>query len=168
MNKNLIPQSIALEYLPLKNEINNLADRDPDTAFNKIGLLKKIVYPTKGYSLLEYFGNNQQPTQTITNVTFVDAHYNYNLGEIFTSTDDEFVQTQTAPINLNLNSVKDIYFFANPKFSTSNPKCIPLQGSDPGNQTVKIKIENNDASYSNVFTFSNTNQNRTVNLQPGN
>jgi hypothetical protein len=42
------------------------ADQEPDPNFAKMGLLKKITYPTKGYTELEYEGNTYWGTKTIT------------------------------------------------------------------------------------------------------
>ncbi|MET3537267.1 RHS repeat domain-containing protein [Chryseobacterium limigenitum] len=41
------------------------ANQNPDPNFSKIGLLKKITYPTKGYTELEYEGNTYWGTKTI-------------------------------------------------------------------------------------------------------
>ncbi|RMZ59629.1 hypothetical protein D1632_08340 [Chryseobacterium nematophagum] len=41
------------------------ANKEPNPNFAKIGMLKKIVYPTKGYTELEYEGNNYWGEKTI-------------------------------------------------------------------------------------------------------
>lgn len=41
------------------------ADREPDPAYSKKGMLKKITYPTKGYTELEYEGNTYWGEKTV-------------------------------------------------------------------------------------------------------
>ena len=49
------------------------ANQNPDPNFAKIGLLKKITYPTKGYTELEYEGNTYWGTKTVNpNYTLMD------------------------------------------------------------------------------------------------
>ncbi|MDP9955938.1 hypothetical protein J2X97_001575 [Epilithonimonas hungarica] len=62
-NTNLVPKDIQ-DY-NLSDENYNGADKNPDQNYSKIGLLKKITYPTKGYTELEYEGNTYWGQKTI-------------------------------------------------------------------------------------------------------
>lgn len=54
-NVNLVPKNI--KEFGLDQIDYNGADKEPDMNFTKIGLLNKIVYPTKGYTEFEYESN---------------------------------------------------------------------------------------------------------------
>lgn len=62
-NINIVPKGIS-DY-GLSEESYNGADKNPDQNYSKIGLLKKITYPTKGYTELEYEGNTYWGQKTI-------------------------------------------------------------------------------------------------------
>ncbi|MNQ24818.1 hypothetical protein D3C85_380230 [compost metagenome] len=54
-NVNLVPKNITDYGL---NDINySGADKEPDANFAKIGLLSKVIYPTKGYTEFDYESN---------------------------------------------------------------------------------------------------------------
>ncbi|WP_177178062.1 sugar-binding protein [Flavobacterium sp. fv08] len=54
-NLNIVPKNILLYDLNFANY--NGADKEPDVNYVKKGLLTKIVYPTKGYTLFDYEPN---------------------------------------------------------------------------------------------------------------
>jgi YD repeat-containing protein len=96
-NTNLVPKNIN-EY-----DLNDLnyggADKEPDSNFAKIGLLKKIFYPTKGYTEFDYEGNTFWGEKTIypskTNIRFKrgpDDKDEISKGGIFTSPIDQRVE----------------------------------------------------------------------------
>jgi len=62
-NNNLIPKGVA-DY-NLKKYNYGGADKEPDPDFSKIGMLKRITYPTKGYTDIEYEGNTYWGEKTI-------------------------------------------------------------------------------------------------------
>ncbi|SFT92979.1 hypothetical protein SAMN05421857_0011, partial [Chryseobacterium formosense] len=62
-NNSLIPANV--KDFDLANVIYAGANKDPDPEYSKIGMLKKITYPTKGYSELKYEGNSYWGEKTI-------------------------------------------------------------------------------------------------------
>jgi YD repeat-containing protein len=56
-NTNLVPKNIADFNIGLNNIDYDGADKEPNGSFAKIGLLNKIIYPTKGYTEFDYESN---------------------------------------------------------------------------------------------------------------
>lgn len=56
-NTNLVPKNIKDFDIGLDNIEYNGADKEPDANLAKIGLLNKIIYPTKGYTEFDYESN---------------------------------------------------------------------------------------------------------------
>lgn len=62
-NLNLVPKGITAYEL---NTVNyNGADKEPDSNYAVKGLLKKITYPTKGYTIFDYEGNTYYGTKLV-------------------------------------------------------------------------------------------------------
>lgn len=94
-NANLVPANIS-DY-NLKNFNYNGANKEPDPNFAKIGMLKRVTYPTKGYTDLEYEGNTYWGEKTI-----YPAITTQNISIRNTISVDDFVSTSytfTSPIN---------------------------------------------------------------------
>lgn len=73
-NVNIVPKSTAYEL----GSVNyNGADKEPDGNFAKIGLMTKIIYPTKGYTTFDYEPNDYygqitvQPSRVYSSVSAV-------------------------------------------------------------------------------------------------
>lgn len=64
-NTNLIPKNIPNDYYGLSNYNYQGADKVPDPNFTKLGILKRVIYPTKGSTELEYEGNTYWGEKTI-------------------------------------------------------------------------------------------------------
>jgi hypothetical protein len=62
-NSVLIPKNIA-DYGLSKFNYGG-ADKDPNPLYSKVGMLKKVTYPAKGYTELEYEGNTYWGEKTI-------------------------------------------------------------------------------------------------------
>ncbi|RUT69453.1 hypothetical protein D0817_16595 [Flavobacterium cupreum] len=88
-NTNLVPKNIT-EY-DLNDLDYNGADKEPDVNFAKTGLLSKVVYPTKGYTELEYESNTYWGPKTTYPAKKVDQYRRIpedtsDLPEIYTLT----------------------------------------------------------------------------------
>lgn len=55
-NQNIVPKNLPEAYT-ISNAEYGGADKEPNGEFAKIGMLKKIIYPTKGYTEFEYEPN---------------------------------------------------------------------------------------------------------------
>lgn len=65
-NYHLFPNPQNLELTDSRLSYHNIgANKEPNATYAEKGLLKKIIYPTKGHTLIEYEGNNYQGTETI-------------------------------------------------------------------------------------------------------
>ncbi|REC71019.1 hypothetical protein DRF60_20725, partial [Chryseobacterium elymi] len=98
-NTNLVPANIPDHNL--KNYNYGGANKDPDPNFAKIGMLKRITYPTKGYTDLEYEGNTYWGEKTIYPVVTTK-----NLSIKNTISVDDFVSTSftfTSPVTQTVN-----------------------------------------------------------------
>ncbi|MCJ8155777.1 hypothetical protein MKJ01_18665, partial [Chryseobacterium sp. SSA4.19] len=62
-NSTLVPNNIKDYDLSSSNYPG--ADKEPHSEYAKVGMLKKIIYPTKGYTELEYEGNTYWGEKTI-------------------------------------------------------------------------------------------------------
>ncbi|WP_166919754.1 RHS repeat domain-containing protein [Flavobacterium poyangense] len=96
-NSNLVPKNVN-EY-----DLNDLnyggADKEPDGNFAKIGLLKKIFYPTKGYTEFDYESNTFWGEKTTypskTNIRFKRGENDLDeilKGGVFTSPIDQRIE----------------------------------------------------------------------------
>ncbi len=64
-NNTIIPAPSLLEGSPMPPTLTEGANKNPDPAFAQMGLLKKISYPTKGYTELNYEANTYYGTREI-------------------------------------------------------------------------------------------------------
>jgi len=64
-NLHLFPNPQSLELVNSLSYHDIGANKEPNSAFAEKGLLKKIIYPTKGHTLIEYEGNNYPGTETV-------------------------------------------------------------------------------------------------------
>ena len=71
-NTNLVPKNIT-DY-GLQDLNYNGADKEPDANFTKIGLLSKIIYPTKGYTEFDYESNTYWGEKTVYPAKTTDKH----------------------------------------------------------------------------------------------
>jgi YD repeat-containing protein len=122
------------------------ANQNPDPNFAKIGLLKKITYPTKGYTELEYEGNTYWGTKTIypdyTNMNMTVA--NNTIAGIVTQQ-----YTITSPVNQDIEISGTSLFNGNcsEQQQTHNPVgTVELIGSGTSHQF--IPNQNNTFYYS--------------------
>lgn len=76
----------SIGFAPFSNNAQ-LADRSVDTALVKAGMLNKIIYPTKGYSVIEYESNefsnfnypiHSQIEESKSNILLIDQNESYN------------------------------------------------------------------------------------------
>ncbi|SEG38469.1 hypothetical protein SAMN05421847_2141 [Halpernia humi] len=161
-NSNLIPRSVALLYPTTGLLINSLADRSSDVNFNKIGLLNKIIYPTKGYSLLEYEGNNENTSAVISSINYDPQHILYWDEDLDAITDSEGVQTIiNGPFSKTFSS--DIVFNLYNKSSLSS-----CGGGFPDHYRTKVRITKEDGTYNQVIVLPDNDSPIKVNLSAGN
>ncbi|PZU82577.1 MAG: hypothetical protein DI529_14140 [Chryseobacterium sp.] len=114
-NTTLIPNFYAsLHSFYIGEKYNSLAERKPNILFNKIGLLKRVTYPTKGYSEINYEGNDERQ-ETLDKQVYVRPSQLFSLGHLTYLRDSEDnVPTTSTTINnpwqYNLTTAKKIYF----------------------------------------------------------
>ncbi|KFF10059.1 hypothetical protein B0A62_13750 [Flavobacterium hydatis] len=125
-NTNLVPKNINDYDIGLNNMEYNGADKEPNADFAKIGLLKKIFYPTKGYTEFDYESNTYWGEKTTypvkTNVRKVRS---------YTDTDKEDkTYTITSPIDQKISFIGSVKYVS-PQAPRYDPygNLIP----DPGN-----------------------------------
>jgi hypothetical protein len=93
INVNLVPKNITDYSL---NDIDyNGADKEPDVNFAKIGLLNKVIYPTKGYTEFEYESNTYWGEKTTYPAKRTDSYRR----ERTDWNEDPVVYTLTSPID---------------------------------------------------------------------
>lgn len=137
-------------------------NREPDTEYAKIGLLKKMIYPTKGYSEFEFEGHEEYKTETVDNTETILA----------TSLPGSGV-THDAALYTNENNNSCLDHLDNPLIKMSN-FIIPEEGfykiTYTGNPYAEVGIiytgpEGGHDTYCNFFgtskyssTLSGTNE----------
>ena len=121
-NITLIPNTYANLYSHyIGDRYNSLAERIPDASFNKYGLLSKISYPTKGYSLLNYEGVDQK-TAYIYRQIFIPDSQSFNLGLLTYDIDEEDnVNVTGLPMSYLVNQQKTLYFQG---YTELSPNCL--------------------------------------------
>ncbi|KMQ59538.1 hypothetical protein ACM46_20885 [Chryseobacterium angstadtii] len=114
-NDKLVPANIQ-DYGLYKYNYGG-ADKEPNPTYSKLGMLKKITYPTKGYTELEYEGNTYWGEKTIYPPLFTE----YLDVDTDNQTDDRTLeytivsavdQTITVSASLHANSIQECESFA--------------------------------------------------------
>ncbi|HCA06167.1 hypothetical protein [Chryseobacterium sp.] len=115
-NSVLVPKNIS-DYGLSKFNYGG-ANKDPNPSYSKLGMLKKVIYPTKGYTELEYEGNTYWGERTI----MPSLYTKYLDVETDTGANSRSVEyTLISPINqtisiramLSSNSLSECESFAN-------------------------------------------------------
>ncbi|TCN49640.1 hypothetical protein D0809_24240 [Flavobacterium circumlabens] len=98
-NTNLVDKNISQYGSGLDDFDYKGADKEPNADFAKIGLLKKIIYPTKGYTEFEYEANTYWGQKTIyptkTRIRFergTEDNDDIAIGKSFTSPTDQRIE----------------------------------------------------------------------------
>lgn len=106
-NKNLIPDNYKKIFVKIEDQ-KNLANREPNILYNKTGLLNKIIYPTKGFTILNYEGNNEK---NAINQVYIPEHQDFDVGGIAISRDSNGQTDYTySKLSHYVDSAKKYYF----------------------------------------------------------
>ncbi len=148
-NKNLIPSyNVPTFGYPI---VISGADRSIDPNKSQFGILKKITYPTKGYTVFSY-ENNEVRNDGIIPPQCVDDYVAMDGGDIFEPEDPIYPRhTETTQFTIN-NSISECNPLegANVKFTIADPGCdlsnglasncarFTIKGSKPGSNTIDI------------------------------
>lgn len=152
-NTNLIPNQYAnLHSFYIGDKYNSLAERKPNILFNKIGLLNKVLYPTKGFSEINYEGNNEK-IESIDKQVFVANSQSFNLGNFKYLKDNDGNITNTSMLTLNnpwsysIITDKKLYFQAHTeKFDN----CPDGNGLPPNGFRGTLKILRNGSQFDQI------------------
>ncbi|MCG2793187.1 MAG: hypothetical protein L6262_06560 [Weeksellaceae bacterium] len=129
LNK-LVPKN--LEGYGLEEFNYEGADKEPVSSFAQIGLLKKIIYPSKGYTNVTYEGNDYWGTKTIY-PQVKQKWLSINTTQNAPGTFDQFVI-----------SVQDDHWIKVDGRSFFNTECEYPTGSNHSSSTLYVFDENNE------------------------
>ncbi|MDV6167114.1 RHS repeat domain-containing protein [Flavobacterium sp. DG1-102-2] len=113
------------------------ADRQPDFNYGKNGLLSKVIYPTKGYTVLNY-----EPHSIRLDNTTLSTEYpfeDYDKVEITSTSESQSVQSQS----VYLNGTEINPFF---KYKGNNVDPEPISGVATLEISCGTQFENNSGS----------------------
>lgn len=160
-NMYYFPNSNTLELMQgsyLMNYYNIGADKSPNPTFAVKGLLKKIVYPTKGYSEFEYEGNSYYGKEII-NPPLVSV-------DLFVESDEEeFGQTIDSQVISNVKFDQNVELFKSVEFNEN--LCDPYLNTLHNVATISV-VNLTNPSDTNLFYQSglggNTNLGNSFNI----
>jgi YD repeat-containing protein len=151
VNRSLYPDLSGLNGIPGYGNLGDRFESIPDANGanknlnedkSKLGLLEKITYPTKGYTIIDYESNSYNTIEETPNNTSVFA-------EVATSTsvrnDTEIITLQN--IYENKLVPVNIYFTANYRDCLSTGEDFP----NPVDRKLHITIENLTTSQNNII-----------------
>ncbi len=176
-------------YIPKVNDpffsnVNSsLADRTVSSITSQYGSLKKVIYPTKGFTEFEYEVGEKSEVDYEKENRFLNIYHNYNNTNLHTSTANTFplipddnlptpitILNPSLPIKVSLNIVADgtltqhhfVKFTLNDMDSTNDiVKIIPLENPDGGQKIYNLNYEfanlNPLARYSFTLEYYRTN-----------
>lgn len=124
-SSNIVP--IDIPTPGIENANYNGADKSPNWNFTKIGMLNKIIYPSKGYTEFEYepnsyWGEREIPAQTSTASLYVETLLNFH------------VEDKTT---INLISDQEVKIEA---FGGFNTNCDENMNLGPNRHRIDLKV----------------------------
>ncbi|WP_281323317.1 hypothetical protein [Flavobacterium aestivum] len=151
-NTNLVPKNIREYGL---NDIDyNGADKEPNANFAKIGLLSKIIYPTKGFTEFDYESNTywgEKTTYPAKTVEKIDLPFVDEDNDGIDDTPKKGTFTFTSPINQRIEFSGYVYYSneEEPKYD-DNGVLIP-DPRDTGHYSASMQIK--DENSGNFLDF---------------
>jgi YD repeat-containing protein len=152
-NTTLIPNDYASRYsFYIGEKYNTLAERKPNVLFNKIGLLTKITYPTRGFSEINYEGNDEKQ-ESIFKQIYVASSQSFDLKHLKFDKGYDDIETSSGILwNYTISAQKSLFFQGATKKSTS---CLNQEvPEDKLKGTLKIYKEG--VIYDQIPVTSNT------------
>ena len=152
-NTTLVPNYYATTYSSYIGDLyNSLAERKSNMLFNKIGLLSKIIYPTKGYSEINYEGVEEKQDYTYSQV-FVPEQQSFELGSLTYIKDENGNMVSTvSSMNYQLNEQKTLYFQG---YTVLSPYCS-VGGNPLEHLSGFLQIKKDGISIATKKFISNT------------
>jgi hypothetical protein len=127
-NHNLVPKNI--KAYDLENIDYDGADKEPNGTYAQMGLLKKITYPTKGYTTFDYESNDYYGE-----IKVLPAQQDRSLS--VDTADSTFHKTVTSRfISLNTQDIS---------FSVGVSLSCTIQSTDAGKSNAYVSVFNNTA-----------------------
>jgi hypothetical protein len=138
-NTNIVPSVTAYE---LESVNYNGANKEPDGNFAKIGLLTKIIYPTKGYTTFDYEANDYYGQ-----ITVEPARVYQSISAVTT---EEIKDASSQTVYTNGATSQKIQIIANTGFYCSDPEL------NIGKNKGTISVYNTTASrYETLYRTDN-------------
>ncbi|MDB9380915.1 hypothetical protein PN465_01475 [Nodularia spumigena CS-584] len=139
-NANFIPQVRSDAVLALAGEFGNpivFANRDADFNFASKGILKKITYPTKGYTEIEYeSGKETRPLEFVMQNKILSVNYNTPANTSVKLNDSApLVNGSTPATTINLSQPIEIRINATIKGPLSNFHKLKITLDDLNSET---------------------------------
>ena len=161
-NTNFVPKVNDLELqIPFP-----FADRNPDFSYASKGILKKITYPTKGYTEIDYeSGKESLPFEFVPAQSILSVNYNTPANSAIKMTDLVNPSTGSSTSLLNTSQPVSISFTATLKGWLSNAHNIRFVLDDLNSTndfTEVINLENNNGDnkvFNKEFIFTGLNPN---------
>jgi YD repeat-containing protein len=146
-NINLVPKNIADFNIGINNIDYNGADKEPNADFAKTGLLKKIFYPTKGYTEFDYESNTywgEKTTYNAKTVEKIDLSFLDENNDGIDDTPKGSSLTFTSPINQRIEFTGYVYYASaeEPKYDQYGDLIPDPRDTGHYNASMQIKDEN--------------------------
>ncbi|CEJ70343.1 hypothetical protein BN1195_02649 [Chryseobacterium oranimense G311] len=125
-NGNLVPRNIP-DY-GLSKLAYGGADKEPNPLYSKLGMLKKVTYPTKGYTELEYEGNTYWGEKTI----MPELYTQYLDVDTDANTDDRTVEYTIVSVMDQPITIRAVLS------ANSIPECNSFAGSGHYSGSVQV------------------------------
>ncbi|WP_192085664.1 RHS repeat protein [Algoriphagus sp. Y33] len=140
-NNYFFPNPSKIDFKPTGFEMFNIgADKEPDPVYSKYGALKKIIYPTKGYTAFEFEANTYHGTKEV-----LPPSVNVSLP---VETNSSTARTTNSRNLLNITFDQEIEL--NKDVSVNDYVCSP-DAVPPHHVLATVTIENLTTAQTNIF-----------------
>ncbi len=146
-NTSLIPKLPISDYHKVvffKEFFPNTADKSVDVSRAKAGLLKRITYPTKGYSELSYEGNDYNTTEKIEK----EASASLSVKTKFTQQND---QDELIISNVARTGYYKLMFLGGYNYQHCRPEQFPAEAD----KKIFFRIENRTNTQDDIIYIDN-------------
>ena len=153
-NQYLFPDPSTVKTTSNKFEfyINYGADRSLDENFEKVGLLEKVYYPTKGHSQFIYESNDYYTTESILSSSFKNVSL-----QTLTSSQELIKTDEEILTNINVDQLIPIDWNI-----SYNNQCNSIDFPGDHQKVLEIQVQNLTTSQSYIIQESQSNGNVNV------